>query len=242
MKIIDSSFVIPVLDGQIYLGQRGTEPHKGYWGAIGGKADPDSRPLDERTPRLIVKPGGSYAVSVADRIAMECGLECTIDAGVREFWEEVFSGVLYDPEKVTDVVGLGTYMDTNPEMPDAIFDLYFHVAKVHMDPEDVSLSPREILGFKPLEDLDMGQDKIWPGTRAALLHMKWAFGEYGIAGVDFWSGYERGGLSSQIGLEHVLPLSDNLNTFMGCILQRQSLEKHGRFFEDVPVSEFVDSI
>jgi len=167
-EIVRTSFLIPVIDGLIYLGKRGTEPYKGQWSAIGGKVEKTGGPVLHDSPLTIEKRGGSTRISIFDESAIADGRELWFNAAAREFWEEAFHGKPYPkPEDrvFTDVYKIGCVDDSYPEFPNKNYQGLFFLARVNR--RDFSLSPRELCDFKPLEKLTC-EDQIAQPTRFAL--------------------------------------------------------------------------
>jgi hypothetical protein len=159
-----ASFLIPVIDGEIYLGQRNTQPYKGFFGAIGGKSDPSK---STELPHLIEKPGGRLQLSIADRIAQQEGREFPGTTAVREFWEEVFNASCPEEGELTDRLRLGLIVDTAPD--GTAYHCHFHLANVHR--KDIHLSQRELSAFLPLRDIP--SDRIFPISQIALEEVRW---------------------------------------------------------------------
>lgn len=163
-------FLFPVIDGEIYVGQRGTEPFKGYYGAVGGKNDPKTTDRFNRQ-HLIYKPGGHQELSIADKIMVDHGREGLAQTAIREFCEEIFQGVPY-PEGFADddfryVQRLGV-VHHQPEGSDTMNHCYFHIAQISRT--DFRLSPREIHDFRPLRGLS--NDNLFPISRLPLAHLR----------------------------------------------------------------------
>ena len=66
-KVRTVGFLIPVIDGEIWLAQRGTEPFKGFYGGIGGKAESKSSKVLYNEPHTVYKLGGHQEISIADK-------------------------------------------------------------------------------------------------------------------------------------------------------------------------------
>ena len=168
-NVKDVGFIFPVYNGEIYLGQRGTEPFNGYWGAIGGKQEKSSgEPVFEHS---ITKPNGLDYRSIGDELAIKAGREIIGDASVREFMEEAFTHLRY-PEDVRNLIShvykLGFVSDT-PFEGGPRFDCFFHLATILRN--DFNPSPREIHGIKPLREID--PEEIFPMSILALEHIRW---------------------------------------------------------------------
>lgn len=167
---LDTGFLIPVVDDKLYVAQRGTPPYQNYWGPIGGKSDApcEGNPWDK--PHQVEKLGGHLVIGIADSIAIEEGREHIQGTVVREFCEEIFSERNFPEdfklEDVTDIKRLGFIAD-KAMVNGVTHDVhnYFYLARVNR--KDFSLSKREILGFKPLEELGR-EDEIFPIGKLAL--------------------------------------------------------------------------
>lgn len=176
---IDTAFLFPVIDDQLYLGQRGTPPFASYWGAVGGKSDvpTENNPWDE--PHLIEKMGGAKVICVADRFARRKGREHLQGTAVREFCTEIFSNRNFprgfEEGDITDIIKLGFVSDV-AEVRGEQHDVsnYFYIARVHR--KGFSLSPREITGFKPITDLT-SEDKLFPIGKIALIQIYYSLME-----------------------------------------------------------------
>lgn len=164
-----SSFLIPLLDGRIYVAQRGTEPHKGSYGAIGGKSEPQK--AESERLRLVQTAGEHLKISFSDLHAKSQGREFTLDTAIREFCEEAFSTLNYPSDfkegDFTDAVSLGWIGDRIEPFP--AFINQFYIGKVNR--KDFSFSQREIKDFKPLQEISGNQ--IFPITQAALIQLRY---------------------------------------------------------------------
>lgn len=175
--IVEGAFLLPVIGDKFYLMQRATNPFKGYWGAVGGKSDALEKAGESpwNKPRLITKMGGHQVISIADEWAMKEGRELPRQTAIREFCEEIYEDEKFPDdfreEDVSDIYKIGYIGDIYEKNGEQIVtDNHFHVARVHRT--DFSPSPREVSGFKPLEELTR-EDKIFPLTKAALIHLFW---------------------------------------------------------------------
>jgi len=164
-----ASFLIPIIDGQIYLAQRGTEPHKGLYGAVGGKSDPQK--AAPQRPRLVKLAGGHLKLSFSDFHAHSEGREYTLDTAIREFCEEMFSAKKYPvdfgEEDITEIVNLGWIGDRIPPFPAFINQFYFG----KLNRKDYSPSKREITDFKPIKEIK--GEQIFPIAQAALIQLSY---------------------------------------------------------------------
>lgn len=206
-KILDNyihaAFLIPVIDGQIYLCKRGTEPFKGYFGAVGGKSDLLSGNNVLGMPNKIIKPGGQRVKSLADQVAKSLGRENPAEAACREFCEEIFSELKYpqdfSPTDITDVYKLGMVEDQPPGYT-KISVCYFHIAQVHR--KDFSLSSREVRSFKPLAEITQ-DEQIFPITKMALEQIRHLCASEEIELVSGSTAYSRMNLEKQIPTIHL---------------------------------------
>ncbi|MCF7866352.1 hypothetical protein K9L67_01840 [Candidatus Woesearchaeota archaeon] len=171
-KIRFVSFLIPIIDGEIWLGQRGTEPFKEYYGAIGGKVD-ESTSLDNNYAQIIKKPGNHKEYSVLDKIALEKQKEFFKKAAVREFAEEIFSKQQFPNDfsnkDITNILKLGVIEDTLLNQPDYRNDCIFYLANINR--KDFTPSLREIKNFQPLSKINYSE--IFPITKIALIDLKY---------------------------------------------------------------------
>lgn len=170
-------FLFPVIDGELYVGQRGTEPFKGYYGAVGGKNDPKKTDRFDHK-HLIHKLGGHRELSIADKIMIDQGREGLAQTAIREFCEEIFQGIPFPEGFANDdfryVQRLGV-VHHQPDGSETMNRCYFHIAHVHR--KDFCLSSREIHDFRPLRGLS--NDDLFPISRlplARLVHMLQEFG------------------------------------------------------------------
>lgn len=167
-KVQYAAFLLPVIEGKIYLGQRGTNPHQGAFGPIGGKLESFRPDGLWHKPQMITKPGGHQVISLTDLMAQGQGLEFPYGTAIREFSEEVFNGKTIREGDITDLFRLGFVVDYDTQLPDVEFECYFHMANVHR--KDFSLSHRELTSIKPLEDL-AETDRLYPLTEILLTHL-----------------------------------------------------------------------
>jgi len=177
MKTVYVSFLIPVVDGSIYLGKRNTEPYRGLYGAIGGKSETAGKTGFYIFPETMITLGGHTKEKNFDRINAEQGREYGRETAVREFFEEAFSKLRYPrdftTEDITDVFDLGFIVDTDENIPNTDFCCHFYLGNVHRN--DFSLSNRELTDLKPLTQLK--PEEIWPMTKMVLTHIKWCYEE-----------------------------------------------------------------
>jgi|GEM_PF-2348406 hypothetical protein len=156
-----ASFLIPVIEGKIYLGQRATEPQKGLYGAIGGHLEPAS--VVQGEPHRIEKPGGSMQPSVIERIAKARGLEYLRSAGVRECLEELFHGEEPDMACASDIVEVRG-VDDYPKGKK--YFNYFFLGTINRPVSEIRPAPEELTDVRPLTDVPV--DQIYPIAQAAL--------------------------------------------------------------------------
>lgn len=170
--IVPAAFLIPVVDGLIYLGQRGTPPYQFYFSAVGGKAEKKGKGELWNKPYMIEKLGGHMRVSIYDRVAIEEGRELVVNTALREFWEEAFHDKEFPKleERVfSDVLKIGLVLDDSKVVPDKKFECLFFLANVHR--KDFSLSPRELKDFKPLVQIN-DESTIAAPTKYALEQLR----------------------------------------------------------------------
>ncbi|MBT4446368.1 hypothetical protein HOA92_06230 [archaeon] len=187
----DVGFLIPIVNGEIWLGQRGTPPHEKMYGAIGGKTDAYEGivcPFDALSN--IIKMGGHSTLSVADRAALSSNKELPGETTLREFCEETFNAQVLYPgnelskkigssrlvypsdfrrEDISDLKKLGTFDDKSSNEDPVMNHCYVYIARVNRS--DFCLSPRELTDFKPITQIDPRE--IWLGTKIALTHLKY---------------------------------------------------------------------
>ena len=171
--------IIPIIDGTIYLAQRGSDPYKRMWGAIGGKHESNAPLPKERGIHQVTKQPNRQAVSLIDKIMLSQGQETITETSIREFFEEMFHGRNYpqdfSPDDLTSIYRMGTVYDNLPNDPKTTA-LYLHLAKCNR--KDFTPSPREITSFKPLSEIEAKEVLIV--TRIGLMHLK-RYIEYGYA-------------------------------------------------------------
>ena len=199
-----TGFFIPIIDGQICLAQRGTEPFKGYFGAIGGKAeynfsqDKSTSPKIFDRPHLITQMGGHVRVSISDRIADYQQRERPSQSAIREFLEEIFSEKKFpedfSEDDIKDTYNLGTIEDVFLQNPNEIWVNEFIMGKINR--VDFSPNTREVMSFKPLEKLTSGQ--IFPLTKMALHNLKWMITEWHVSDESPLKKYDMDKLVEQI--------------------------------------------
>ena len=205
-------FLIPVLDGEIWLGRRGTEPHKNQYGAIGGKAIEHRDSGLANAPRVIETIGGGSKLSVADRLAQEYGLEWPAETAVREFCEEAFSDQRYPEDfaegDITNIIQLG---GMNDDISGRTYHCLVYLATIHRT--DFSLSRRELSDLRPLSTVH--PETIFPLTQLALLHLKYVLREKAWMPPKWYNGYESEDLERRIPkFEH---LEYRPSSFLGAI-------------------------
>ncbi len=172
----EASFLIPVIDDDIYLCQRGTEPYQGYWCAIGGKADPKKSTLCSiwASPLKIEKPGGHKVSSIGERFREEAGMEPITETAVREGCEELFSNRSFPQDfsssDFSELCSLGFIQDSVSIGGEPISTVNrFVIGKVNR--RDFYLSKREVADFKPLRQIPLDANFV-PITRIALAGLR----------------------------------------------------------------------
>ncbi|MFH1401173.1 MAG: hypothetical protein ABIH41_06675 [Nanoarchaeota archaeon] len=173
VKIV--SFLLPVIEGQLYLGQRNTEPRRGSFGPVGGKGERATAPAVYGTVHMITHLSGNRRMSIADDFAIGEGLELVAETAAREFCEEVFSDRSYPDDfaqgDIESMHKLGFVMDLVGAQS---FLCYVHLAVVNRD--DVALSARELAAFEPLTRLRQDEiDGIFPIGQYALEQVRYLF-------------------------------------------------------------------
>lgn len=166
--LIDVGFLYAVIGGKLYVGQRGTEPHKDFYGPIGGKSEihnPNDAPYIKEYP---AKPHVPYS----DVIAKARNKEFGHSSASREFYEEVFQMKNVAWEEISNIFKIGAITDT---FKDKTTNCQFYLAMVARD--DFNLSPRELKNIKPLAEINT--DELYPLAKASLFGLKKAF-EKGI--------------------------------------------------------------
>ena len=92
-------------------------------------------------------------------------LEAPAQTAVREYCEEHHADIPFSsgflPNDFSDVYTVGSLADNSSGIP---YDIHFVIGRVHR--KGFSLSPREALGFQPLNTIDPNQ--VVPITRSAL--------------------------------------------------------------------------
>lgn len=167
-KLIDVGFLYPVIDGKIYVGQRGTEPYKGFYGPIGGKSEihnPDD-------PLYVKDFPATPHVSRADVLAKARDKEFGHSSAVREFYEEAFQIREIPWNEVSAIFKIGAITDS---FKDVTTNCQFYLAMIGRN--GFNPSSRELTDIKPLEEVDESQ--LYPLAKASLFGLKKAF-EKGI--------------------------------------------------------------
>jgi len=164
-------FIIPVIDGRIWLAQRGTEPYKGFYGAVGGKQEETGRILYD-TSHTFKGLNDVNRSSIVDEVARTQGKELVSETSLREFCEEMFSNRKFPEdfsrEDITNVYKLGFIVDSQASDPVYQNECYFHIAMIHRG--DFFPSPREVTDFRDIRDIN--PERIFPLTRIALNHLE----------------------------------------------------------------------
>jgi len=166
-----ASFLIPIIDGKIWLGQRVKDPHSGKWGAIGGKSELKRASLIVG-PQYVARFSCGVKTSVADRLLAEKGLEYSGQTAVREACEELFADLRYpDDFNEGDFAGVVRTGSIDDQFEGIRWDLHFHIGTINR--RDLSLDQRELNGFQPLTEIN--PEDIWPMTKYALTDLKWRY-------------------------------------------------------------------
>jgi 8-oxo-dGTP pyrophosphatase MutT (NUDIX family) len=206
----NASFVIPVIDGEVYVGRRVKEPHAGLYGAIGGKAEPyrDGNQWDK--PQIIPHISEySGKIGVVDRLLREKGLEYSLGTAVRELCEEVFSHVDYPDgfvnEDITHLFRLGVVEDV---FGGEISECVFYLALVSRN--DFCLLETELSSFVPIKDVQA--DDIYPLTQVALVGLDYLIKD------SIWSVHPVFQHYVQFELEKQIPSFDNVEYYRTTIV------------------------
>jgi hypothetical protein len=160
VKIINVGFIYPVINGIIYVGQRGTEPQKGLYGPIGGKSEthnPDDKPYIKDYPAVPHIPRTDLAVKEQNK-------EYGHISAAREFYEEAFQMELIDDE-VNDVFKIGSISD---EHNGVATNCQFYLATINRS--EFNLNPRELHDIKPLQEV--GVNELFPMAKLSLFALK----------------------------------------------------------------------
>jgi hypothetical protein len=166
-----ASFLFPVIDDLMYVGQRVKEPNAGMYGALGGK--PESLP-GKRTPwdkpHTLGTMGGGRKLSIVDSHALDAGLETRRGTAVRECCEEIFPRIDFPEEfaygDITHVGYIGAVTDLVGGVP---WQNYFFVAMFNRN--DFNPKQDEVSDFRPLKDVD--PDNVWNLSKIALEGLRW---------------------------------------------------------------------
>lgn len=178
-----ASFLFSIIDGKLYLGQRNTPPNKGLYGPVGGKADSKSEEEDNLFLETI---GGHQKQYVSHSISEKLGVEYPNVTAIREFFEEIFYQKKWTEKDVGQIYKLGSLDD---KYKNRDIWLNFYLAEINRN--DFDLSPREIMDFKPIEELR--DEQIYQIAKPALLHIKYLEQHYPK---NFW--FSKYNLSEQI--------------------------------------------
>lgn len=145
-KVKHAAFVIPVVNGEIYLAERNTPPFKGFYSAIGGKVDCSSEQWSQLGP--------------TSRQIVEQGFERPSLAAIREFHEEMYGCLPEDFD-------LAQYRwERIGCINDAVTGVSCHIRLFDVLNSEFSPSPRELGLISRISDIDSVQ--INPLTRLAL--------------------------------------------------------------------------
>ena len=175
LQVEESSFILPVVENRLYLAKRGTKLFHNHWCAVGGKSKPRSPEQAHKMsiPYLVTKPWGPQ-LSVNDRIRESMGREYNLENALREVCEELYSNRRYpedfSPEDFAHPIRLG-YWDDTFKIDDREGKAHNYFFMVKLFKTDFHPSPREVVDFKPLEQIPVGSP-IVPMTRLALIHMR----------------------------------------------------------------------
>lgn len=158
-----ASFLYAIIDGKLHLGQRNTQPNKGLYGPVGGKADPSEIAQDNFLMETL---GGHKKDYIANQVAAKAGLEYPNVTAIREFFEEVFYEKTYDQKDIGRVHKLGSLLDKYKER-----DIWLNFYLAEINRTDYQLSPRELADIKPIENLI--DEQIFTIAKPGLLQIKY---------------------------------------------------------------------
>jgi ADP-ribose pyrophosphatase YjhB (NUDIX family) len=162
---IYTSFLIPVIEGKIYLGQRATAPQKGLYGGIGGHLEPAEKIRGE--PYRIEKPGGSMQPSFIEKMAARTGSEHFMSAAVRECLEEMFNEQEPDVSCVSNLWLIRGIEDVFKSMQ--YFNVFF-LGTINRPASEIKPQPKELTDVRPLVDIPV--DQIYPIAQVALEELR----------------------------------------------------------------------
>lgn len=161
IKIVHVGFLYPVIKGKLYVGKRGTEPHQGLYGPVGGKSgvfNPNDKPYTKSFP---ARPHTAHA----DFFAKLNNVEYGHASAIREFYEEAYQLSAIE-EEVTDIFRIGAI---NDEYNGAYTNCQFYMAQVTRS--IFNLSKRELHDLCPIETVNP-QD-LFPLAKLSLFALKY---------------------------------------------------------------------
>lgn len=163
-----ASLSIPLYKGKLLLAKRNTEPHRGKYSAIGGKAERTSVARVLAPVHLVEKQGGHKVESLRDKFARAAGRETTAEAGLREFCEEFFSNKSYPCDFHKSNFHMYLLGDVYDVLFDCIVDFHLLLIPSKFKP---SPSERELGDIAFVEKID--PKEINPITKVALEEVRY---------------------------------------------------------------------
>ena len=160
-NLIDVGFLYPVIQGQIYVAQRNTDPYRTYYGPIGGKAEAHNP--DE--PAYIKDQPAHKHIPYSDTLAQARNVEYGHTSALREFYEEVFQIKQIDWTEISNLFKIGAITD---QFKNRLTNCQFYIAQ--LERTDFRLSTRELSNIKPL--IEVNPDQLFPLAKASLYGLK----------------------------------------------------------------------
>lgn len=200
-ELIDVGFLYPVIDGQIYVGQRGTEPYQGFYGPIGGKSEshnPNDLPYIKEYP---AQPHVPYS----DIIAKARNKEFGHASATREFYEEVFQIKTVPWEEVLNIFKIGAITDS---FGDKFTNCQFYLAMVTRN--SFKLSPRELKNIKALTEIN--EKELYPLAKASLFGLKKALAKGVIKKLESYTSLSIINQIPDFDINEIQQIMENKNT------------------------------
>ncbi|HTK03697.1 MAG TPA: hypothetical protein VL401_02945 [Alphaproteobacteria bacterium] len=163
-EIVDVGFLFPVINGKLYVGQRGTEPYKDMYGPIGGKSEkhnPHEAPYIKDYPAKPHIPSSDVLSEIKDK-------EFGHTSAIREFYEEAFRVTSVPWSEVSNIFKIGRIEDL---FNGTDTNCQFYLAMIQRG--GFHLSPRELQDISPLTEIEIHQ--LYPLAKASLYGLKKAF-------------------------------------------------------------------
>ena len=167
------SFLIPIMNDKIYLGQRATPPWKGYYGPIGGKS---GSAMTDHLPYTKYALGGHKIPIINDQLSMLEGREFGHVAALREFYEETFQRLPHS-FNLPGIVYLGSVSDEYSDKPQSC-SFYFSL----IPKRKWNINPHELSDISPVTEIP--HELIFPLGQLALEGMRVLLSEPMIACFD----------------------------------------------------------